>query len=101
MFMTPWMNPTWKPARHQFGLPGDDAFQQRDRGNGLRRLRIVPGDRMVGEAFDAPGIAAGRKILERAGQNVARRHAGQHRARQRRLAHDAFADVFHGERSRG
>ena len=39
-----------KPARDQIGLPRDDAFEQRVIGAlGFRRIRIVPGDDVVGE----------------------------------------------------
>ena len=91
-----------QPARDQLGLPRDHRFQQRVIGAlGARRFRIVPGDDVIGEPPHALGIAARREELEGADPDVARRDAGQHRARQRGLAQHALAGDHGGERSRG
>ena len=91
-----------QPAGDQFGLPRDDAFEQRVIGALSRgRVRIVPGDDVVGQFSYAIGVAAGGKILKRADADVARGHTRQHRARQRRLAHHVLAGHHGGERARG
>ena len=81
-----------QPARDQIGLPGDHGIQQRVIGAlGLRQMRIVAADHMIGEAAHAISVAARGEELEGADTDMAGRHAGQHRAGQHRLAHHAFA----------
>ena len=91
-----------QPARDQIGLPRDHGFEQRAVGAlGLGGLRVVPGDDVIGQPPHALGIAARREILEGADANVAGGDPGQHRARQRHLAHHVLARDDGGERSRG
>ena len=91
-----------QPARDQFGLARDHALQQRVIGAlGVGRLRVVPGDDVIGQPPHALGIAARGEILEGSDPDVAGGDAGQDRARQRRLAQHALAGRHGGERSRG
>ena len=72
-----------QPARDQVGLARDDAFEQRVIGAlGLGDVRVVPGDDVVGELPHAIGVAARGEELEGADADVARGHAGEHRAGQ-------------------
>ncbi len=91
-----------QPARDQIGLSRDHALQQRVIGAlGCSRIRIVPGDDVIGEPPHALGIAARREILEGSDPDVAGGDPGQHRAGQQGLAHHALAGHHGGERSRG
>jgi hypothetical protein len=65
------------------------------------QLWIVARDRVVGQLLEPGGIATGGEELERANADVARRHARQHRARQRRLPVDRFARRGGRQRPRG
>ena len=56
---------------------------------------------MVGEQAHRLGVAARRKELERADADMARRHPGQDRARQRRLAQHDFAGRHGRQRTGG
>ena len=91
-----------KPARDQIGLAGDDAFEQRVIGAlGLRHVRIVPGDDVVGELAHAVGVAARGEELEGADADVACGHAREHGAGQHGLALNALAGGHRGERAGG
>src|SRR5271170_1267270 len=59
----------------------------------------MPRDDVISEAPDRIQIPARREELEGADTDVARRHAGQYRAGQRRLAPDLLAGRHSGERS--
>ena len=90
-----------EPARHQFGLPAGDGFDQRQiRILGFRRFRIVAGDRMGAQFPQRRLVAARGEILERADPYVARCHPRQDSAGQQRLAKHALARGHGGERPR-
>ena len=87
--------PDQKPACDQFGLSRDHALEQGVIGAlGLRGLRVVSCNGVVGEALDTGGIAAGRKILERADANVAGGHARQYRAGQQGISRMTLSPVM-------
>ena len=91
-----------QPPRDQFGLARDDAREQRVIGPlGMKQIRIVPGDDVIGEPADRIGVAADGKELEGADADVARGDAGQHRAGQCGLADDVFAGDDGGKRACG
>jgi hypothetical protein len=56
-----------------------------------RGVRVMAGDRVVGQAAQQVGVAGGRRVLERADAQVARRDAGEHGAGEQRLARDRVA----------
>ena len=76
------------PLRHQLGLARDHRGRAaRDRAAArVARLRVVAGDDVIGQQAQRLDIAARGEELEGADPDVARRHARQHRAGQRRLA---------------
>ena len=81
-----------EPPRYQFGLPRDHAREQGVIGAiGARDIGIVPGDDVVGELPHAIGVAAGGEKLEGTDSDMARSHAGQHRAGQHGLALNPLA----------
>ena len=102
VFMTPWMKPTSSQRAMSAACARDHGFEQRAVGTlGLRSVRIVPGDDVVGERAHASAIAARGEELEGADADVAGGDAGQHRAGQRGLAEDRLAGGDGGERARG
>ncbi len=81
------MKPDVHPLRDQRGLPLDHVAQQRE--EALRRRDepgVVARDRVLGELAHALHVAARRVELKGPHADVARRHAGQHRAGQRVFA---------------
>ncbi len=102
MFMTPWMKPISSPASDEVALARDHALQKRMVGTiGMGRLRIVPGNNVIGQPPHPFGVTARREILERADANVAGSDPGEHGAGQRCFAHHIFAGHDGGERARG
>ncbi len=96
------MKPISSQRATRLGLARNHRIEQRMIGTlALREIRIVPCDHVVGELAHPVGIAARGKELEGADADVARRHAGQHRARQHGFAHHALAGDDGGERARG
>ena len=81
-----------QPARHELGLAGHNAVEQRS--VGMFRggcLGIVPGESMIGERPHRLRVAPGGEVLEGANPDVASRHASEHRPGQPGLAHDQLA----------
>ena len=90
------------PSGDELGLARDHAIEQRAIGLGLAAgVRVVAGDDVVGQQPQRLDVAARGEELEGADADVARRHARQHRAGQRRLAHHRLAGRHGSERPRG
>jgi hypothetical protein len=101
VFMTPWTKPTSIHCATSDGLRGDHALEQREVGVvGRRRVRVVPGDRVVGEPAQQVDVAGGARVLEAADAQVAAGHPGEDRPRLHRLAAHRPAGRDHGERAR-
>src|SRR6202011_4004925 len=66
---------------------------------GVNRLWVMPRDDVISEAPDRIQIPTRREELEGADTDVARRDAGQYRARQRRFAPNRLTGRHSGERS--
>ncbi len=95
------------PPGDELRLTRDHAIEQRTIGlplpAGVRPpyVRKMAGDGMVGQRPQRLDVAARGEELEGADADVARRHARQHRARQRRLAHHRLTGRHGRQRSRG
>ena len=90
-----------QPLRDQRRLPRDHRIQQCAIGIfGLRRIRVVPRDDVIGEDLHALHILAGGEILERADADMALRHAHHDGAGQRLFAHGDLTGRHGGECTR-
>ena len=83
VFITPWTNPT---SIHR---ATSDACASTTRSNsarygfgGVGGVRVVPSDRVVGQAADQRRVVVHRRVLERADPEMARGHPHEHRARE-------------------
>ena len=102
VFITPWTKPTSSQLRHQVRLARHHPVQQRAVGPLRRRgLGVVAGDHVVSQEPHTLRVAPRGEVLERAHPDVARGHAGQDRARQRRLAQHRLAGRHRRERAGG
>ena len=86
------------PLRDQTRLPRDDRLEQRLGAIGLGR---VTGDDVIGQRLQRVPVLPGKEILEGADADMARRHAGQDRPGQGRLAPDVLARRHGGQRAGG
>ena len=76
------------PLGHKLGLPSHDAVQQAGRSVGVR---IMPGQRVIGQRTQRVKIAARGMDLKGAHADMARGHTGQDRAGQGAFAIDRLA----------
>ena len=84
--------PDEHPLRDQRGLGVDDAVQQREVGIlRLRRIGVVPRDRVVRQTPQQGRVVAHGRVLERPDAEVARRNPDEHRTRLQALPHHLFA----------
>ena len=89
------------PLRDEARLGGDHRVEEREvrRVRG-RRVRVVAGDRVVGEPAQQVDVAVGGGVLEAADPQVAARDPGEHGAGQDGLAAYAATGRHHRERAR-
>ena len=67
----------------------------------MRRVRVVPGDGVIGQPPQQGNVTGGRRVLEGADPQVAARDAGEHGARQWRLAVYGAPRCHHRQRPGG
>ena len=88
--------------RDQLRLPGYHAIQQGPiRLPCISRLRIMPGNRKVGQHARRFDVAPGSEILERTHAQMTRRYPGQYGSRQRRFAEYVLPCGHRGQRPGG
>ena len=99
VFITPWMNPTSIQRATSDAWASTTGFEEREvRVLRVDDVRVVAGDRVVGEAPHERRIVARGCVLERADAEMARRDPGEHRAGQHGVARDPLAGRDDGQR---
>ena len=102
VFMTPWTKPTPSQRATRLACASITLLEQGERVVAAAGgVGVVARERVGGERDQRLAIPARGEELERAHAEVARRHAGEDRARQHLFAHDALARRRDGEGARG
>ena len=89
-----------QPLRYELSLACNNAFEERQVGLiSLKKLRVVPGQDIVGEKANRLGIAPRREILEGSHPDVAGGDPRQHGSRKLRFAEHGLAGRHRRERT--
>ena len=100
VFITPWTNPMFIQRAINDACASDTASKNATYGfGGIGDVRMVAGDRVVGEALQEIRILVAGRVLERADAQVAGGDPHEDRPRQGRFTSDRIAGRDDGERS--